>query len=145
MEFSIANYRFFTPIEVRWNDLDALGHVNNVYYIDYFQQGRGKFINEASKTWDWFKNMFVIAQISCNYVQEIRLDVKQLQIGVRISRLGTKSFDIEYALVSEGKDREVIVHAIGASTQVMVSLADKKAIELPEWFVKEVKEYEPSL
>lgn len=145
MEFNITDYRFFAPLEVRWNDMDALGHVNNVYYIEYFQIGRGKYVDEASRTWDWMKDMFVIANITCNYIKEIKLNVRNPRIGVRISRLGTKSFDIEYAIISDGKDNSIVVHAMGTSAQVMVDMREKKTIEIPEWFKEEVKGYEPAL
>ncbi|MCB4235156.1 hypothetical protein LDL59_08735 [Kaistella anthropi] len=34
------NYKFAMPLSIRWNDLDPLAHVNNVYYFEYFQIGR---------------------------------------------------------------------------------------------------------
>ncbi|MDM1348884.1 acyl-CoA thioesterase [Myroides marinus] len=145
MEFNSNSFRFYHPLEIRWSDMDALGHVNNVMYIDYFQIGRGYYMNQASKTWDWFKHMFVIANISCNYIKEIKLDVKQPRIGVRISKMGSKSFEIEYAIVSEGENRELILHAIGTSTQVMIDMKEKKTIELPSWMREEITSYEPEL
>ncbi|MCA4792958.1 acyl-CoA thioesterase [Myroides odoratimimus] len=145
MEFNSNDFRFYHPLEIRWSDMDALGHVNNVIYIDYFQIGRGYYMNQASKTWDWFKHMFVIANISCNYVKEIKLDVKHPRIGVRISKMGGKSFEIEYAIVSEGENRDLILHAIGTSTQVMIDIKEKKTIEIPTWLREEVSGYEPSL
>jgi len=33
-------FRFSTTLEVRWRDLDALGHVNNVVYFTYLEQAR---------------------------------------------------------------------------------------------------------
>lgn len=102
-------------------------------------------MNQASKTWDWFKHMFVIANISCNYIKEIKLDVRHPRIGVRISKMGVKSFEIEYAIVSEGENRDLILHAIGTSTQVMIDIKEKKTIEIPTWLREEVSVYEPSL
>lgn len=145
MDFNSNNFRFYHPLEIRWSDMDALGHVNNVMYIDYFQIGRGYYMNQASKTWDWFKHMFVIANISCNYLKEIKLDVKHPRIGVRISKMGSKSFEIEYAIVSESENRELILHAIGTSTQVMIDIKEKKTIELPSWLREEIMAYEPGL
>lgn len=145
MSFNSSDFRFYHPLEIRWNDIDALGHVNNVMYIDYFQIGRGYYMAEASQTWDWHKHMFVIANISCNYVKEINLKVSHPRIGVRISKLGSKSFEIEYAIVSEGDNRELVLHAIGTSTQVMIDVKEKKSIELPDWLREEIQGYEPGL
>lgn len=145
MSFDSNSFRFYHPLEVRWSDMDALGHVNNVMFIDYFQIGRGYYMNQASKTWDWYKHMFVIANITCNYIKEISLKVNCPRVGVRISKLGSKSFEIEYVIVSEGENREVILHAIGTSTQVMIDMKEKKSIELPAWLREEILRYEPGL
>ena len=144
-EFELSDYRFFIPLHLRWNDLDPLGHVNNVIYIDYFQIGRGEYMTTASKTWDWFQHMFVIANISCDYLKEMRLGVKEPRIGVRVSTIGTKSFVIEYVIVSEGKNRVPIIHATGSSTQVLIDVKAGKSIEVPEWLREELQLFEPSL
>lgn len=145
MEFNISDFRFYHPLEVRWSDLDPLGHVNNVIFIDYFQIGRGYYMREASKTWNWDKDMFVIANISCNYLKEINLTVQNPRVGVRISKMGSKSFEIEYAVLSDNAKREVIVHAIGTSTQVMIDMQAKKSIEIPDWLRSEISSFEPGL
>ena len=37
----LQDFKFSLPLSIRWNDLDPLNHVNNVYYFEYFQMGRG--------------------------------------------------------------------------------------------------------
>ncbi len=32
------------PIQIRWRDLDALGHVNNAVYLTYFELARLAYI-----------------------------------------------------------------------------------------------------
>ena len=34
---------------VRWADLDLLGHVNNVVYVDYLQEARVDFMRSLSR------------------------------------------------------------------------------------------------
>lgn len=145
MEVAISKFRFFMPLHLRWNDLDPLGHVNNVIYIDYFQIGRGAYMSNASQTWDWQKHMFVIANISCDYWKEMRLGVKKPQIGVRVASLGGKSFVLEYIIVSEKENGERLIHASGTSTQVMIDVKAGKTIPIPEWLRDELQVYEPAL
>jgi len=49
------SFRFFTTLEVRWRDLDALGHVNNAVYLTYLEQARVHYMrgwaSRALKTW----------------------------------------------------------------------------------------------
>ena len=35
---------FEYPLEIRWGDMDALGHVNNVIYFRYFEQARAAWL-----------------------------------------------------------------------------------------------------
>jgi acyl-CoA thioester hydrolase len=38
-----APFRFRIPIEVRFRDTDAMGHVNNAVYLTYFEQARAGY------------------------------------------------------------------------------------------------------
>jgi acyl-CoA thioester hydrolase len=137
----IDDFKFSSPIQLRWSDLDPIGHVNNVTYFDYFQDSRGLYMLAASKTWDWYKNMFVIAHIEADYISELRFDHKNPKVWVKATRFGTKSFDLEYLITSE-KNGEIIVHAKGKSTQVVIDLGLKKSIEIPDWMKEEINQYE---
>ena len=142
---SIENFKFFRPLEIRWNDLDPIGHVNNVYYFDYFQTGRSYYMLTASSKWDWHKNMFVIAHIECDYAKELKIEAVNPRVGMRVSKIGSKSFDFEYIILSDDKEGNPILHAKGMSTQVLVDLSIGKSVEIPEWLKEEFHEYEPAL
>lgn len=145
MKVNLENFKFFKNLELRWNDLDPIGHVNNVYYIEYFQIGRGFYMTEMSNSWDWMKHMFVIANISCNYYKELRLTNQNVRLGMRVSAIGTKSFDFEYVILSDDANGQPIVHAVGSSTQVLIDLSINKSIEIPVWLRTEMIDYEPKL
>lgn len=134
-------YSFKQDLQVRWMDLDPLGHVNNSIYIQYFEFGRGKYMNTASPTWDWHKNMFLIANINCDYKREFKLTDHHAAVWVRTLRFGTKSFELEY-LISSEKDGELILHAQGRSTQVMFDTKERSTILIPDWLQAEITDYE---
>lgn len=138
-------FKFSTPVNVRWNDMDPLGHVNNVYYIDYFQNTRAVYMPAVSSQWDWAKYMFVIAHIECDYYKEIGLETKNPIIKARTSKLGNSSFEIEYLVCSTAKDGSELVHAKGKSVQVMIDIQQKKPIEIPNWLRNDILNYEPGL
>src|SRR5690625_7856508 len=106
MEINIDQFKFSMPINIRWNDMDALGHVNNVYYFEYFQVARGIYMPTVSENWDWTKFMFVIAHIECNYIQELSMLHKKPEIKLRAPRLGIKSLNFKYAIISEKNEGE---------------------------------------
>ncbi|MXV38338.1 acyl-CoA thioesterase [Flavobacteriaceae bacterium Ap0902] len=125
--------------------MDALGHINNIYYFEYFQIVRGHYMMKMSPTWDWNKHMFVIAHIECDYYKEIKLTTPNVRIKVRTSTLSNKSFEMEYLIVSEGADGKETIHARGKSAQVMIDMQKKKSIAIPAWLRNDMIAYEPSL
>lgn len=139
------DFKFSMPLNIRWNDLDPLNHVNNVYYFEYFQIGRGYYMPTASPKWDWTKNMFVIAHIECDYYKELKLTANKPTIKIRTSSLGSKSFEIEYLVTSLDKDNNEIIHAKGKSTQVLIDISIKKSIEITDWLREAIISYEPAL
>lgn len=144
-KIELSDFKFSMPLTIRWNDLDPLNQVNNVYYFDYFQTGRGHYMHEASGRWDWTKHMFVIAHIECDYLKELKItDIKPM-IKMRSSSLGTRSFEIEYLIVSMGKDDQEIIHAKGKSVQVLVDMMAGKSMDIPDWLREDLTAYEPAL
>ncbi|ELR69863.1 Thioesterase [Fulvivirga imtechensis AK7] len=137
------SFTFRQELQVRWMDLDPLAHVNNSIYIQYFELGRGKYMSAASSTWDWHKNMFLIASITCDYKRELKLTDHNPAVWVRTLRFGAKSFELEYLICSE-KQGETILHAQGRSTQVMFDMKERSTFQIPEWLRNEITAYEKS-
>lgn len=117
---------------MRWNDLDSLGHVNNAIYVTYFEAARANYMAMACPEWDWTKNMFLIGNVTVNFMREMLLTAKNPQVLMKTKEIGNKSFTIEYVIVSE-KNNEQIVHAQGSTTQVMFDMKTRTTIEIEEW------------
>lgn len=142
---SLENFKFFKPLEPRWSDFDPIGHVNNVFYFEYFQIGRAYYMLASSKKWQWTQHMFVIAHMEASYQKELRPNAIEPRIGVRVSKLGNKSFDFEYIVTSKDENGEDLIHCTGKSTQVMYDMEAKKSMELPDWVKNDFKNYEGNL
>jgi acyl-CoA thioester hydrolase len=132
------NFKFSEDIQVRWTDLDPLAHVNNSIYIQYFEIARGRYMLEASPSWDWHKNMFLLANINCNYLVELKIGMPMTKCWVRTKEMGKKSFVLEYMITTDEK----LVHTIGTSIQVMFDTKTKTTIEIPKWLREELITYE---
>ena len=141
----LQDFKFSLPLSIRWNDLDPLNHVNNVYYFEYFQMGRGYYMQTACPKWDWTKHMFVIAHIECDYFKELKLTAAEPTIKLRTSSLGAKSFEIEYLITSFDKENNEVIHAKGKSVQVLIDTTLGKSIEIPDWLRETIMDYEPAL
>lgn len=117
---------------MRWNDLDSLGHVNNAIYVTYFEAARATYMAMACPSWDWTKNMFLIGNVEVNFKREMLLTAKNPQVLMKTKEIGNKSFVIEYIIVSE-KNNEQVIHAQGTTTQIMFDMITRTTIEIEDW------------
>ena len=62
-----TNERLFS---IEWNDMDALGHVNNGRYFDYFQESRIQWLGSLGFTLSEKKGPVVIA-MSATYLKAV--------------------------------------------------------------------------
>lgn len=117
--------------EVRFVDIDVMGHVNNAVYFNYFEQARMKWFNHLiGDSWDWNSSGILLARNEINYRLPVLLHDKLL-IDVWCSKLGTKSVDMNYEVYTI-KNNEKIINADGASVLVCFDYVNKKTIEVPE-------------
>lgn len=132
------NKIFTIDIDVRFRDLDALGHVNNAVFITYFEEGRIHFSKEVFNVSDPSDFSFIMAHISCDYLKPIKMnDRAVLQMWVR--DIGTKSFSFGYKLVD--LSNESIVFATGESVQVCYDYKLEKSIPVSEEMKERMSEY----
>lgn len=123
------SFKYKTVIEMRFADLDMMGHVNNAIYFTYMEIGRTKYWKHAIN-WDWKTTGVVIGQASIDYVAPIFLGDK-INMYVRTSRIGTTSFDLEYLIVKDENGKEVICSR-GKTVCVAYDYTSKKPSPIPE-------------
>lgn len=101
------------PVEVdvvvRWADMDALGHVNNTAYFEYFEIVRIAYLERIGVTpprLDLWEYGFILAENTCRYRAPVTYP-DTLSIGARVSALGEDRFLMEYEARSRELDRVV--------------------------------------
>lgn len=139
---SIDNFNFKMSLQVRWGDLDPLGHVNNAVFVTYFEIGRSLYMPAASSKWDWYKHMFLIGDIQVKFIEELKITDPKPEVWVRTSKLGTKSFVLEYAITTTAADSKPKVHAYGSTTQILFDTTSKKTIEIQDWLRKDLTTFD---
>ena len=113
-------------IQIRFADLDIMGHVNNTVYFSYFEMARVYYFKQLVGTeWNWNKNGIVIAKNEVEYIKPVLL-YHEPEIYVSTENIGTKSFTFVYELKVEGE-----IFAIGRSVQVCYDSVQQKPIPVP--------------
>jgi acyl-CoA thioester hydrolase len=128
----MSSFRFFHPIVVRYGDLDSQGHVNNAAYLTFLEHARINYVRHLD-LWDGksFQQLgFILARIELDYKAPILL-TDQIEVGVRTSRLGNKSLDMEYLIQEIDGDK---VFGEGITIQVAYDYQTRNTIPLkPSW------------
>ncbi|HEY8843661.1 MAG TPA: thioesterase family protein [Gaiellaceae bacterium] len=113
---------------VRFGDLDALGHVNNAVFLTYIESARVAFLLDAGAVTSLEDMSIIVARIEIDFRAPIRFG-GEVEIAVRASRFGDKSFDLEYVLRVEGQ-----VVAEAKSVLVGYDYAKRESVAIPdEW------------
>ncbi len=126
--------KYTAEIEVRFNDLDAYGHVNSAIYFTYFEAGRVKlfkdlFINLMSKG-----VVFLIVKAECEYKNPIELSDKVF-VDIDVKDIGKSSFTLTYSLHNAEKK----IFAVGKTVVVSYDTNKKSAIKIPDEFLEPLK------
>jgi acyl-CoA thioester hydrolase len=135
-------FRFSHPIEVRFADVDMLGHVNHAAYFIYMETARIHYVNQVL-AWggDWRGLSFIVARATCDYKLALRLD-DVVRVYLRTARLGSKSFEFDYVLLRE---RDQAVAALASTVQVVYDYRIDASAPIPELWRAQLIAYEPGL
>ena len=136
-------FHVFCDIEVRFRDLDAMGHVNNAVYFTYLEMARTQYMRALGYTRSGQSALsldfpFILAEISCRYLAAAMLG-QNLRAHIRTTRIGGKSFEFEY-LVTDRETGQAL--AAGESAQVYYDYDAAEARPVSEEFRAKVEQLE---
>lgn len=109
MAFSLA-------VDVRFADLDAMGHVNHAVFISYLEHARIKWWNLWLDGRDFLEEGFLIARVEIDYRKPILLE-DAIRVNLRCTHVGSSSFAVGYTVLRE---RDQVVLAEAQTVQVMM-------------------------
>ena len=123
---------------VRWDDIDALGHVNNAKYLTYAQ--------EARFHWSWYQfyernetpflTEMVVARAEVDFILPIYEGGTFVDVYIWVESIGNSSFVLNYEISLKG-----VLHARLKSVQVATSTDTKKSRPLTDREREFLKEY----
>ena len=114
----------------RFRDLDPMGHVNNAVYLTWIENARIEYLRRLGAFDRPYSGemAMILARAEVDFRDALGFGA-DVEIGVRTARLGTKSFDLEYELRSEGR-----VVAAAKTVLVAYDYVTNQSKEIPdEW------------
>lgn len=118
------------PIEVRWGDMDAMGHVNNAAYFTYCESARIRYFEVVGLGTVDASSRYgpAVVTATCNFRAQVHYPAS-LEVAVRAVRLGTKSFELAYQIRRRDDSEETV--ADGSSVVVWVDYRAGRAAPVP--------------
>lgn len=100
--------------QLRFSDSDALGHVNHARFATLFEDARVMFLRDlAPEGEDMLTRGLILARLEIDYVRPLQLSPDPVSVGVWVTRVGERSFDLAYELEQfgdiAGRARTVLV------------------------------------
>lgn len=129
-------------IQVRYQDLDPYGHVNNAVHLSFFETTRLAYFRAlareagigALEDGDLPGVRYVIAEATVRYKAPIFIG-EALFGAATIRTVGNRSFVMDYELRSGESFEDGRVVADGTSAQVFYDTASGEVRPRPEWFI----------
>lgn len=108
------DFRFVHPVAVRFRDLDPMGHVHHSLPLMYWEEARARYWRTVAGRETVAAIDYVMGEFVLRFHQRIHFPAT-LRAGVRTTRLGRSSFDMDYGLW----DADDHLLSSGSSTQIM--------------------------
>jgi acyl-CoA thioester hydrolase len=102
-----------TAVQMRFADLDALGHVNNVAFFTLMETARFRYLDAVRGT----LGRVLVARAECDYRSEIRRSVRTVDVEVFAESVGRTSVVLRHELTVEGRP-------VGTGRVVLVKVDD---------------------
>lgn len=88
------------PLQLRFNDIDSLGHVNNSVYFTFYDLGKSRYFETVKKqSIDWRKADVVIANVNADFLLPI-YSYEQIAVETCCIEIGNRSFKLMQRIVN---------------------------------------------
>lgn len=137
-------FRYYYPIQVRYADTDAQGHVFFGNYLTYFDEALGGYFQAIGFDWKALSNMgldIVYIDAQCQYKGSATY-AEMLRVYARMAKIGNTSFSVEFKINLENSDERITT---GRITAVVIDSKTRKPHRVPNEIREAVAAYEGSI
>lgn len=134
----IKQFRHTMEVQIRFNDIDILGHLNNTVYLSLYDLGKARWMGEVDKgRVNWQRVNSVIANIDCAYIQQVKFG-ERIFISTRCMHMGKKSYTLQQMMTDDKGN----VKSLCDTVMVSYDPDTHEAVEIIESWRKSVEEFE---
>lgn len=132
-------FRHEVPLQIRFNDIDLLGHLNNAVYIQFFDLGKSRYFQDVMpECVDWRHINIVVANINCDFFAPTYI-TEPIAVLTTITHMGEKSFALEQRIVNSDNGE---VKCIAKTIMVGFDMTTGKSAPIDPKWVEALERYE---
>lgn len=132
-----SGFRVHCPVEVRFRDCDAMGHVNNAVYLTYLEQARFAYWKAADIGRLAGDVSYIIARVEIDYRAPATTG-EALDVAIAVTRLGRASFTMVYEI----RNPEGRLVATATSVQATYDYSVGRTVPLSDAIKRRIAEFE---
>ncbi len=136
----LRDFRFHHPIQVRYSDMDMLGHANNAVYLTYLELARLEYFRAADVR-SRPKTALVLAHASMDFKQPLTPDVEPVA-HLRTVKFGTSSMSMDNIITDHAHERLFYQASL---VLVAIDTQTGRPVPIPADEKQKIIDYEPGL
>lgn len=126
------------PLQIRFNDVDKFGHVNNTVHFQFYDTAKTDYFSSVCHDVDWENVAIVVVKIEAEFVAQIKAD-NHIAARTRVTRIGNKSFNLEQE-VFDLDSQELKSRCV--SVMVLYDLKLHQTMVFPESWREDITKYD---
>ena len=131
------------PVQIRFNDIDVIGHVNNAMYFQYLDYARMNYFKQVfDDVIYWRKKGLILAKMEMEYYEPVFLG-ENISVCTKIEKIGNKSIQMHQHIVKDSDDEELIASC--TSILVGYDYTEQASMKVPPAWKEKVLDYEKNV
>ena len=131
-------FKHSLPLQIRFNDVDKFGHVNNAVYMNFYDLGKTNYFGSICPNVNWEVDAILVVHLDVDFLSQI-YSIDNIAVQTTVTAIGTKSFDLLQRVIdTETND----VKCVCRSTMVTYDLKLHQSKALTEEWVNAICEFE---
>ncbi|NNG39439.1 acyl-CoA thioesterase [Flexivirga sp. ID2601S] len=124
---------YYVDVPLRWSDMDALRHVNNVQFLRLLEEARVHGLREwfESTAADRHRPPMLIARAEIDYVRQLHYREEPIVIAMWVPAISGASFDLAYEVLSS-REPDAELYAVAETTQVAFDMETQRPKRLSD-------------
>jgi len=128
-------YKHTFPIQLRWNDADQFGHINNTIYLQYYDTAKIEYFRSLGLLMD-AHHAIVAVHIEADFIAQVYTN-SHVAVQTSVVHIGHKSFTLAQQLI-DADTHEIKCKA--ETIMVAYNLEEGQSVALwPDWKDKILK------